>query len=519
MSVKLFTIGDSISQGFMSGAAAKTDQCYSTLLAKILEAQNYCFPEWSKGGLPLDLETVFRRLERRLDTNISGPFEWIKATAIINSYLDEVEDYYERGDGCLSKSLGKNAYHNVSVRGFDISNSWQLTPGLCEEYIKKSNDNGDNFFGVVNEALHRTAFKVLGSGNADNPSKYKNYTQLDWLQQHHKNEGVENVILWLGANNALGTVTNLKIKQTSPDGTAFLKGPDKVSYKERKENDWNLWHPEDFRVEYQYMMDQVIKIMESNPDKKDYKVFVATIPLVTICPLIKAVESYGRTMIEVTEWIVDAANPAPMGVGQLGGRTKEPVSYGKYYPYFLFEDTFDITLKHLNQRDILHIDNCIRMYNRIIQEIVAEANERVGKPKFYLVDIATALNQMALKRNNNNPPYEYPSYFEFCHPRVDSRYYGVTRKKEIKSGGLFSLDGVHPTAIGHGLIAYEFLKVMKKAGSFSGFPEAAIDWKAVFESDTLYSNPIGLLGEIYDNANFKEWIYKRIEDSWEHKKY
>ncbi|MBZ4037455.1 hypothetical protein K6T82_22025 [Flavobacterium sp. 17A] len=517
MSVKLFTIGDSISQGFMSGAAAKTDQCYSTLLAEILGAKNYCYPEWSKGGLPLDLETVFRRLERRLDTNISGPFEWIKALSIINTYIDEVEDYYERGDGCLSKSLGKNAYHNVSVRGFDLSNSWQLTPKICKEYIDKSTDNGDNFFGIVNEALHRTAYKVLGSGNT---TAQMNYSQLDWLQHHHQKEGVENVILWLGANNALGTVTNLTIKQTSADGKAFAKGPDKVSYKERKDNDWNLWHPEDFRVEYQFMMDKVIKIMEDNPNQTDYKVFVATIPLVTICPLIKAVEASGRTMIEVTEWIVDENNPAPVGKENIAKEKKEFVSYGKYYPYFLFEDTFDITLKHLNQRDILHIDNCIRMYNKIIQEIVAEANKKIGKKRFYLVDIATALNNMALKRNNNNPPYQYPSYFEFCHPRVDSRYYGVTRKKEIKAGGLFSLDGVHPTAIGHGLIAYEFLKVMKKAGAYNGNPDQGSEWwHKIFTSDTLYSKPIGLLGEIYDNANFKEWIYKRIEDSWEHKKY
>ncbi len=36
--MKLFTIGDSISQGFMSAAAARTDQCYSTILANIFLA-------------------------------------------------------------------------------------------------------------------------------------------------------------------------------------------------------------------------------------------------------------------------------------------------------------------------------------------------------------------------------------------------------------------------------------------------------------------------------------------------
>ncbi len=516
MAVKLFTIGDSISQGFMSGAAAKTHQSYSTLLAKIVGVQNYNFPEWEKGGLPLDLETVFRRLQRKLDTNISGPLEWVSALLIINKYLDEVEDHYERGDGCLSKSIGKSPYYNVSVRGFDVSNSWQLTPDLCKLHIDKSDMSGDNTFGVVNEALHRTAYKVLGSG-----ALQSNFSQLDWLKHHHTKEGVENVILWLGANNALGTVLDLKINQTSSDGTAFINGPDSVTYQERLEKKWNLWHPEDFRVEYKFMLDKVVDIMENNPNDTDYKVYIATIPLVTICPLIKAVEKAGRADRKVDEWPVNQNVPAPMDMSQLGAMKSDTVSYGKYYPYFLFEDNFDITLNHLNQNEVLHIDDCIRKYNRIIQELVAEANSRLGKPRFYLVDIATALSDMALKRNNYDPKYEFPDYFKYSYPKVDSRYYGVTHDKQIKAGGLFSLDGVHPTAIGHGLIAYEFLKVMEKAGAFTtpGRIQDAIDWKEIFESDTLYSNPIGLLGEIYDNPDFKTWIYKRLSDAWEHKKY
>jgi hypothetical protein len=119
---------------------------------------------------------------------------------------------------------------------------------------------------------------------------------------------------------------------------------------------------------------------------------------------------------------------------------------------------------------------------------------------------------MAVKRNHNNPTYEYPDYFRFIYPKIDTRYYGTTRNGEIKSGGLFSLDGVHPTAIGQGLIAYEFIKVMAAAGSYKGKVANAIDWKKVFEKDTLYNQPIGLLGELYDNANFKKWMIKKIKN-------
>jgi len=514
MPVKLFTIGDSISQGFMSGAAAKTDQCYSTLLSAILNAQDYSFPKWEKGGHPLDIETVFRKLERRLDTDISGPFEWTRAVLLINQYLDDVEDYYERGEGSLARCVEKFPFHNVSVRGFDVSNSWQLTAKICEDYIKTSDQGGDNKFGLVSESFHRTGFRVLASGATES-----GFSQLDWLEKHHTDQGVENVILWLGANNALGTVLDLKVNQTSSDGTAFKDGPDSVPYDERLRRGWNLWHPEDFRAEYQFMLDKVVDIMENNVNNTNYKVFIATIPLVTICPLIKAVEKAGRVDMEVEEWIVDSDNPAPMDISELAEKQMRAVSYGKYYPYFLFEDNFDVTLNHLNQNQVVHIDNCIRKYNRIIQELVAAANAKVGSKRFYLVDISNALSEMALKRNNYVPDYKFPEYFKYAYPKVDSRYYGVTRDRQIKAGGLFSLDGVHPTAIGQGLIAYEFLKVIAKAGTFAGDPETTIDWKAIFESDTLYSKPIGLLGEIYDNQDFKKWIYKRLSDTWEHKKY
>lgn len=514
MSITLFTIGDSISQGFMSGAAARTDLAYSTLIAKELGVKDYHFPEWPKEGLPFNLETIFRRLQRRLGEDISGIFEWPIAINIINHYLDEIEDYYERGEGRLEKAIEPEPFHNVSVRGFDLSNSWQIKPSICRKLISQSDSNGDNFFGMVNESLLRTAHKVLESGSPEN----KDFSQLDWLAHHHEKVGVENVILWLGANNALGTVLDLKINQTSQDGSAFKEGPESVSYEKRLDHNWNLWHPEDFRKEYDFMIDQVVSILEKNPNRKNFNVFVATIPLVTVCPLIKSVEKYGRNEMTVTEWEVDTKNPCPMNLSELSKPKVHRIPYGKYYPYFMFEQNFDIKLNHLNQQDVLHIDNFIRKYNRIIQEAVAKANERLGKPTFYLVDIATEFNKMALKRNNYEPTYDFPEYFENCYPKVDTRYYGVTREGVKKAGGLFSLDGVHPTAIGQGLIAYEFLKVMKKAGVYKGNVNN-LDWKNIFDSDTLYSNPIKLLGEIYDNANLKKWIYKRLSNRWENEKF
>jgi hypothetical protein len=505
--MKLFTIGDSISQGFMSGAAARTDLSYSTLLSKLLGAKDYCYPTWSKEGLPVNIETVFRRLEKRLGPDIAGILEWPVALNIINNYLDEVEDYYERGEGWPSTFKG-NCFHNVSVRGFDVAYSWLIKPDLCRKVIRESKGGKDNWWGLVDNALLRTALRVLESGAE---GKVTNPSQLDWLKYHHQTEGVENLVLWLGANNALGTVLDLKIIQTSIDGSAFAGGAESVDYAKRARERWNLWHPEDFRVEYQYMIDKVVQIMQDNKHGIDYKIFVATVPLVTIVPLTKSVGGpQDREMIKVIEWFVDEKNPSPMDVKELSKESLNEYSYGKYYPYFPFADNFEITQPHLNLSQVLHIDNTIRKYNRIIQEIVANANKKIKSKRFYLVDISAALSKMALKRNSYNPDYEYPDFFKYAYPKVDTRYYGTTRKGEIMSGGIFSLDGVHPTAIGQGLIAYEFLKVMKKAGSYSGNPENSIDWNNIFRSDTLYSQPLKITSEIYDNISLKKWLFEII---------
>ena len=125
--MKLFTIGDSISQGFMSGAAARTDLCYSTLVAQNMGLKNYNYPNWPREGIPFNIETIFRRLERRLGSDVSGPIEWARAASILNSYFDEIEDFYERGEGRMTGQYNKQPFHNVAVRGFDAAYSWLIT--------------------------------------------------------------------------------------------------------------------------------------------------------------------------------------------------------------------------------------------------------------------------------------------------------------------------------------------------------------------------------------------------------
>ena len=144
--VKIFTIGDNVSQGFMSAAAARTDLTYSTLLARSMGLEigtEYRYPEWAKDELPRNLERAFRRLEESYGSNIRGA-EWLTVLQTLNNVVDEAEDYYERGPGAADEAYvdpargalglgeGVEYFHNVAITGFDGADSWLVTPNKRE---------------------------------------------------------------------------------------------------------------------------------------------------------------------------------------------------------------------------------------------------------------------------------------------------------------------------------------------------------------------------------------------------
>jgi hypothetical protein len=223
--LKLFTLGDSVSQGFMSAAAARTDLTYSTLIAGSMGLEpksEYRYPEWAVDGLPLNLERIFRRLVELYGYDIRGA-EWLTVLQNVNRVIDEVEDYYERGPGAADEPYrdpdgdggGVEYFHNVAISGFDVADSWLVTPAHCKGMIDSAPGGRDSFL-LPNASFYRTALKVL---NPSLESKYDDHSQLKWLEEHaaNPNEGVENLILWLGANNALGTIVGLKVNPTPND--------------------------------------------------------------------------------------------------------------------------------------------------------------------------------------------------------------------------------------------------------------------------------------------------------------
>jgi hypothetical protein len=488
--MKLFTLGDSLSQGFRSLAAARTDQCYSALVARALGAAPYSFPEWPKGGMPADLERILRHLEERYGSNIRF-VEWLTFAQSLAQPLDESEDYYERGQGAADRQYGagRTFFHNVEFWGANVADAWQVTPALCKRRIAEDRDSSDDdLFGTPSQPFYRTALKVL---NPNLDPALDGISQVGWLERHARGEGIENVMIWLGANNALGTVIKLEINQTNNDPT---NRPHTMAFDARDAQKWNLWHPADFAAEYRAFMDQLEAAMSSNR-APNWRVFVGNVPYVTIAPLAKGV---GATSV-------------------VGGDV-----YYKYYTYFPFEEDFARTGPFsLTMHEALHIDRCIRAYNATIKTMVDEANDKFpplpgaapGQKRFVLIDLAQKLRDIAWKRNAGDPPYQFPAYFDFIYPKVDTKYYHADAEGRLRQGGLFSLDGVHPTAIGHGLIAWEVLKAMKAAGVDVN-PDA-LDWPTIFASDSLYSQPIRLMGEIYEQAPLAEHVVKLLRLFWD----
>ena len=127
------------------------------------------------------------------------------------------------------------------------------------------------------------------------------------------------------------------------------------------------------------------------------------------------------------------------------------------------------------------------------------------------------LQEMAYKRNNGQPTYKFPAYFDFIYPMVNTKYYHADTDGRVRQGGIVGLDGVHPSVIGHGLLAYEFLKVMNAAGVKNDrgkIVDAAFtdeEWRVIFANDTLYSKPITLMQEIYGKGNLGKHIVKFIQ--------
>ena len=120
-----------------------------------------------------------------------------------------------------------------------------------------------------------------------------------------------------------------------------------------------------------------------------------------------------------------------------------------------------------------------------------------------MLDLGGLLDRLASKRYLSDPaarpawwtPYPLPPELASLDPVPNTRFFasGPTGRTD---GGLFSLDGIHPTTIAYGVIAHEVIRIMNRAGVEFRMPTGepkrgpgAVDFSRVLASDTLISRP------------------------------
>ncbi len=470
-------MGDSLTQGFMSGAAAQTEHSWSSWVARALSIDfttDWHIAHWPVGGMPVNLEDIARSLETipRRPSGLDLPTVLREAART----LDAAEDCYERGPGRpgqpVRDMLGRPLDYvtNVASFGFEIADAWGLTASNCRSFITDGDRAGDDgLFTMPSEPFHRSAARVL---NPSGRPEFDHLSQVGWLTHHARTRGVKRVIVWLGANNLLRAATDLRIVRTP--GTRARPRPCDLAREERRRAGWTLWHPHDFADEYAVLLDHLERAMTGNRCH-DWRVYLCTVPSPLDMPLLRP---FGTARRINGAWFHEGYTWHPFG------RSFAAAGHGA-----------------LHRGDALLLHHTVQDANAALRDLVAEKGRR-----WTVIDLGRTLDQAAWHLTNGRPKVRWPvEVLDLLGDRrPDTRAFHADRHGRLRRGGLFSLDGVHPSVLGHGLIAAHVLKALQ---DHKDAPTTArIPWAEVIAADTLLSNPPRLLGAIRSYRRLAELV-------------
>jgi len=458
---RLVVIGDSLSHGFQSGAVFNTDLSYPAIIAHELGwSEQFRYPRYpGLGGLPLNLELMMRTLEERFGPDISG-WEVPLALFEVRNLMDKIENHWERGAGSAIPSASA-INHCLAMYGWDLRDALERNAADLEAAIDRASD--DLLYPLVEHASERAALRVY-PGYSDATRRLTLFEAAMALGNDHDDStesGIDTLVVFLGANNALGTVTQLKVVW-SEDNFRDL----------RAKRRYTAWQPEHFKDELDAVVERVNQV-------KARHVIWCTVPHVTIAPITR-------------------------GVGD-----KSPGSrYFRFYtrPWISDADFDPGRDKHLTDQQARAVDAAIDCYNQAITEVVEAARSADGEAQrdWYLLDIAGLMDRLASRRYIDDPGIRPPWWSEYplppqlasLSPVPNSHFLTGDGNGGRGNGGLFSLDGVHPTTVAYGLIAQEMINIMQTAGIVFRHPNGtirtgpvAVDFDRLIRRDTLVQRP------------------------------
>lgn len=420
---RLVVVGDSLTQGFQHYAVHDTSLSWPALLADLLGTPFSRPVDTGPGGYPLNLEFLARRtLDRPLLPGVVAGFR----------YLCEVRRAYEVDLG----APGGPRHEALAVWGWDLRDHLVRTADTERARVHRSVLNP-----LVDDPNARSAVTVL-DGSRDGAGAA--LTTLEAARDLAR-EGVETLCVWLGANNALRSVVDLRVVASGP---AFRDVDAKDAY--------TVWRPEHFRAELAELAGAVRGIGAQ-------RVLWGTVPHVTIPPIVHG----------------------------LGGALPQCPRYFRYYGRpWATEEGFDPARdEHLTGFDVWAVDLAVDAYNRAITDLVAA--ERSRGRDWQVVDVAAMLDRLAVRRNDElgaRPPEFPPLPLPEALRGLDTRFPATDDDGRLLAGGLIGLDGLHPTTCGYGLVAQEFARVMDRAGvEFAHGPD--LDFARLRQRDTFVSAP------------------------------
>ncbi len=479
---RLVAIGDSLTQGFISGSVFATDISYPAIIAYEMGCLGSLrYPRYAgHGGIPLNLELLLREVEDRVGSHLSL---WEAPLALFRAreWMDRLEDYWERGPGASASAIA-SYNHVLAMYGWDLRDVLERTARSCEAGLHRPKD--DLLSQVVESNSDRAALRVYPRWD----EATANQTLLQAAEALGKDgegdqEGIETLIVFLGANNCLGSVTRLRVSWSGEDYEDL-----------NAKNAYTVWRPEHFLAEYREVVDQVKAIRARH-------VIWCTVPHVTIAPIARG----------------------------LGGKL---AAGSRYFPYYTrpwidsrsFSPSQDPCISGDQARAV---DTAIDMYNDGIEGHVRQGREE-GRD-WYLLDVAGLLDRLASRRYiediNARPswwsPYPLPPQLAALTPVPDSTFLTADGTGGRATGGLFSLDGVHPTTVGYGLIAQEMINVMRLAGVefFQGqgalrTDPVTVDFGRLLIRDSLVLRPPQLLDAALGTLGWADqavdWVRKAI---------
>jgi hypothetical protein len=452
---RLVVLGDSLSQGFKSLAIHDTNLSWPALVAGAmgLTGDQFRYPSYPGPddcpGLPLNVEALLKLLEAHAgDAPLLGVRAPIVAASTVH-VLEDIRHYWESGDG--SKPVPQGRYcHNLAIYGWDVRDALSKTAGWCRAQIPRP-ALLDHLRPHLPELTLKhngeiAALRVLAGPLGDGTSQVSAARELG-------RDGVETLIVALGANNALASVLRMKVAWT-PDDYLDWTTEQKLERKDAS----TVWRPSHFAAEYAELVEE-LKAVDAR------HVILATVPHVTIVPLLH-------------------------GFGEKPNGSRYFARYGRVW---CTEEDFDANRDECLTGDVCRqIDSAIDAYNDTIVAHVVQA--RKAGLDWHVFDLCALLDSLAYRRYIDDTsaqpdgykPYVLPEALQRLSPQPDTRFFGSDRHGRLQ-GGLIALDGVHPTTIGYGILAFEILKILIAAGV--PVARSEIDFGSLIGSDTLISDP------------------------------